>query len=292
MSSSSASPSTSTWFITGCSGGFGRELVLALLSRNQRVVATARKLDSIKDLEKKGAVLAQWDVTDELEVLQKKAKEIDELVGGVGVVVNNAGFLVAGTFEETSPADDHRQFDTNVFGFLNTTRAFLPLFRSRNSGTFVNISSIAGVQGYGASGLYCSSKFAIEGITESLAAEVSHLGIRCTIVEPGYFRTNFLGAGGPPKVVGSIADYHAVTEPMEAALNAYNGKQPGDPSKGSHLIIDAVLGEGWGKGKELPLRLPLGPDAVATLEAKARENLKILEEWREASASTNHEDVV
>lgn len=95
------SPSTSTWFITGCSGGFGRELVLALLSRNQRVVATARKLDSIKDLEQKGAVIAQWDVNDELKVLQAKAREIDEKVGGITVVVNNAGFLVPGTFEET-----------------------------------------------------------------------------------------------------------------------------------------------------------------------------------------------
>lgn len=96
----SSSP-PSTWFITGCSGGFGRQLVLALLSRNQKVVATARKIDSIKDLEEKGAVVAQWDVNDELEVLQKKAKKIDEKVGGVSVVVNNAGFLVAGTFEET-----------------------------------------------------------------------------------------------------------------------------------------------------------------------------------------------
>lgn len=97
----SSSPSPSTWFITGCSAGFGRELVLALLSRNQKVVATARKVDSIKDLEEKGAVVAQWDVNDELEVLQKKAREIDEKTGGVSVVVNNAGFMVAGTFEET-----------------------------------------------------------------------------------------------------------------------------------------------------------------------------------------------
>lgn len=129
------------------------------------------------------------------------------------------------------------------------------------------------------------------GITESLAAEISHLGLRATVVEPGYFRTNFLGAGGPPKVVGPIEDYHPISQAVEQGLIAYNGKQPGDPLKGSHLIIDAVLREGWGKDKVLPLRLPLGPDAVATLEAKARENLKILEEWKEASSSTNHDDV-
>lgn len=132
------------------------------------------------------------------------------------------------------------------------------------------------------------------GITESLAAEISHLGLRATAVEPGYFRTNFLGAttdGSPPSVVGPITDYHSITEPMQAGLNAYNGKHPGDAAKGSHFIIDAVLGEGWATGKELPVRLPLGPDAVATLEAKAKGNLKIVEEWREASSSTNHEDV-
>jgi NAD(P)-dependent dehydrogenase (short-subunit alcohol dehydrogenase family) len=154
-------------------------------------------------------------------------------------------------------------------GLLNTTRAFLPLFRSHKSRTIVNLSSIAGLRGGEAMGLYSATKFAVEGaslfrilpppsghisllrnpgITESLALEVAHLNLRALVVSPGYFRTNFL-ASGQPHAAGPIEDYKPVTIPFQASLEAYNGKQPGDAKKGVNLIIDVVLGEGQAKGK-------------------------------------------
>ncbi|KAI5477884.1 hypothetical protein MNV49_005777 [Pseudohyphozyma bogoriensis] len=282
---------TTTWFITGCSVGFGRELVLALLARKHKVVATARRLDSIRDLHRNGAFIYEWDVTEGLECLQRKAKEIDEKVGGVSVVVNNAGFYIDGALEETTPEDDKRIFDTNVFGLMNTTRAWLPHLRARKTGTIINLSSIAGLHGEGALGLYNATKFAVEGLTEALHEEISHLGLNAMVVSPGYFRTNFLASPPPPSGL-QIPDYAAISTAMRSALVAVNQNQPGDPVKGVNVIIDVVLGEGKMEGKkEMPVRLPLGRDAFGVLEDVARRAKETVEEWKGIAGDTDCDDV-
>lgn len=127
------------------------------------------------------------------------------------------------------------------------------------------------------------------GFSEALSLEVALFNIRVLIVEPGYFRTSFIGSD--PKFVGPIEDYHPITKALQQGLAAYAGKQPGDPTKGASLIIDTVLGEGLAQGKTFPLRLTLGPDAVAALEEARKKDLASLEEWREASSSTNFDDL-
>ncbi|KAM0750750.1 NAD(P)-binding protein [Meredithblackwellia eburnea MCA 4105] len=276
-----------TWMVTGASGGLGQALVMVLLSRGIPVVATARNPDSLRSLQEAGATTAKWDVTAPLELLQESARSIDEKAGGIAVLVNNAGQVVGGTLEETTPADTQLQFNTNVFGPLNTTRAFLPLFRKRRRGFIVNVSSMAGIEAGPGTGLYCASKFALEGLTESLRAEVAHLGINVVAVEPGLFRTSILDKS--PSVKGKIEDYWHVTGPKQEQLEGNSGRQRGDPEKGMALLVDAVLGEAGFSGQELPGRLPLGGDAVAVIKRKGESLLKLTEDLGPICSTTDGE---
>ncbi|KAM0754583.1 NAD-P-binding protein [Meredithblackwellia eburnea MCA 4105] len=276
----------STWLITGCSAGFGRELVLALLKKQIPVIATARKLESIKDLEAAGAIVYEWDVTSPLDQLKVKAKEIEgKVAGGVSILVNNAGYLEAGTIEETSPEQTFAQFNTNVFGLLNTTRAFLPYMRARKAGQIVNLSSIAGHVAHACGGLYAGTKHAVEALTLSLNAEISPIGLRAYTISPGGFRTKFLSRD--VQVFGPIADYHAVTGPMQNLLETHDGKQAGDPIKGARAIIDIVLAEGSAKGKTLGQTVFLGSDAAKMAKKQFDELSASIDEWNDVSASTD-----
>lgn len=287
MASTTTSPKV--WFITGCSSGFGAALALEALSRGDEVIATARNIDQLEEAKKAGADILQFDVTAPLEELHKKAQQAYDMHGRIDYLINNAGYALQGTVEELTPAESQAQFDTNVFGVLNVTRAFLPFMRAARSGVIANFGSIAGWVGYPSFGLYCGSKAAVIGISESIAQEVAGFGIRVCSVEPGYFRSSFLKPGNRIKDEGRISDYDGtVSRKVAAMMDEADSQQPGDPKKGAKVLVDVLSGK---TGKDIPLRLPLGSDAYAYIKQKCEDTLALLEEWKDLSVSTDYDNV-
>ncbi len=232
------------WFLTGASTGFGRELATALLEAGGRVVATARKPEQLAALagQYAGRVLTlPLDVTKQREVEAAVSAAIERF-GRIDVLVNNAGYGVAGAIEEVAETEFLPMFETNVFGLLRVTRAVLPHLRAQRSGTVVNLSSIGGLIGSAGFGLYQATKFAVEGISEALAAELEPLGIHVLVVEPGAFRTDFLGRSA---VVAEarIADYDGSAAKAREYVRSQSGKQKGDPVRAARAIITAVTAE-------------------------------------------------
>jgi NAD(P)-dependent dehydrogenase (short-subunit alcohol dehydrogenase family) len=262
------------WFITGASTGFGRLLAEEVLKAGGKVVATARKLDKIADLEKqypKTAKALVLDVTDAGQVDSAVTQAFAQL-GQVDVLVNNAGYGVAGAIEEVSETEFMTMFETNVFGLIRVTRAFLPHLRKQRSGHILNLSSIGGLVGGAGIGFYNSSKFAVEGLSEALAAELAPLGIHVTIVEPGPFRTDFLGRSG---VVAAtrIADYDNTAGNMRKYFADNDGKQPGDPLRAVHAMMQVV------ESPTPPLRLLLGKSALQRIRTKLDTWQKEIAAW-------------
>ena len=222
------------------------------------------------------------DVTNEAQVKAGVAQAVQRFKR-IDVLVNNAGFGLLGAIEEASAEEVERLYRTNVFGLLNVTRAVLPTMRAQRSGHVINISSVGGFRAYGGGGNYCSTKFAVEGITEALYDELKPLGIHATVVEPGYFRTDFLDKSSLATTKIEIADYaDTVGKTREHAASA-NHQQPGDPKKLGIALVKLVNME------EPPVRLPLGTDTVAAIEAKIGFIGKELEKWKELSSSTDFE---
>jgi NADP-dependent 3-hydroxy acid dehydrogenase YdfG len=251
------------WFITGASTGFGRLLAEEVLKAGGKVVATARKLDKVADLEAKYPQTAKalaLDVTDQAAIDSAVAATLAAF-GRMDVLVNNAGYGVAGAIEEVSEAELMPMFETNVFGLLKVTRAFLPQLRKQKSGHILNLSSIGGVVAGPGIGLYNATKFAVEGLSEALSAEVAPLGIRVTIIEPGPFRTDFLGRSG---VIAEkqIMDYDGTAANMRKYFSEQSGKQPGDPLRAVHAMMQVV------DSPNPPLRLLLGASALKRARAK------------------------
>ncbi len=178
-------------------------------------------------------------------------------------------------------------FNTNVFGQLAVTRAVLPYMRAQKSGIIGNMGSIAGWEGGPGCGLYCATKFAMVGVSQSLRAEVAHLNIRVVQIEPGYFRTNFLSGNHKVTAQKVIDDLRPAIDPMRGAFQAYDQNQPGDPVKGAKLIVEALTGSGRAEGRTLPSRLPIGSDAVAFIEGVLEKEKKGLDEWRDLAATTD-----
>lgn len=195
-------------------------------------------------------------------------------------------------FKLTKHSEDEvfKIFNTNVFGSLKVLRAILPHMRERKSGVVANMGSIGGWGGVIGASMYCSTKFALAGITESLRLELAPLGIDAVIIEPGYFRTNLLSPGHRTKTIDRISDYDTVMDPLRAMLNQYDRRQPGDPEKGAQLIVEILTGSGRVAGKPLPVRIPLGSDAITFIGGKCHEALKVLDDWKEISPSTDHDD--
>ena len=274
----------SVWFITGSSTGFGRSLTEAVLKQGDRVVATARKPEQLDDLVQHypdQVKAVRLDVTDPQEVRDAIAAALDAF-GRIDVVVNNAGYGSLGAIEELSDEQIRRQFDTNLFGALDVIRAVLPTLRQQGSGHILNVSSIGGFVAYGGTGIYCSTKFALEAVSEALAQEVAALGIKVTIVEPGAFRTDFNGRS-LVKPEQSIADYATTSGEFLKWIDDMDGKQPGDPDKAAAAIIQAV------HSPNPPLRLLLGADAVSLAETKLNSMRTELETWRQVSINTAFE---
>jgi len=273
------------WFITGCSTGFGRALTEAVLEQGETVVATARQLDKLNDLvlQSGNRILAlPLDVTQSADI-QTAVSQAIATFGQIDVLVNNAGYGVFGAVEEVSDTDVRRQFETNVYGALDVTRAVLPHLRRQRSGHILNISSSGGLIGFAGAGIYCASKFALEGWSEALAKEVAALGIHVTIVEPGAFRTAFNGTLISPKQ--PIADYAATSGQMLQWLQQMDGQQPGDPYKAALAMIHVV------NHANPPLRLVLGADTLAAVYAKLEALATDLADWKDISINTAFDGV-
>jgi NAD(P)-dependent dehydrogenase (short-subunit alcohol dehydrogenase family) len=271
-----------TWFITGASRGFGILIAEQALRSGDAVIATARNPQDITDRlgEQPNLLAVRLDVTREEEAHQAVAEGIKRF-GRIDVLINNAGFGVLGAVEETSASETERLFATNVFGLLNVTRAVLPHMRAQRSGRVINISSIGGYQAYMGWGVYGSTKFAVEGITEALHQELAPLGIQATVVEPGFFRTDFLDEQSLIKTRLELADYDETVGKMRAFAEAANHAQPGDPQKFAEAMLALV------NAPNPPLRLALGSDTVARIEAKNRLVAQELAEWNELALSTD-----
>lgn len=247
----------SVWLITGASSGLGRALAEAVLERGDTVVATARDTKALDDLIEKFpnlAVAARLDVTDR-ETIKQVIDDTEQRFGRIDVLVNAAGYGYLAAIEEGEDAGVRAQFDTNVFGLLNVTKAVLPGMRSRRSGCIVNLSSLGGLVAFAATGYYHATKFAVEALSESLSQELAPLGIKVLIVEPGAFRTDWAGRSMFESSV-TIDDYAETAGKRRSATRAVSGSQPGDPMKAAEAIIKAV------KAEKTPLRLLLGTSAL------------------------------
>ena len=273
---------TKTWMITGCSSGFGKVLAEAVLARGDQLVATARKAETL------GSLIARYpetakasavDVTREGSAAAAVALA-EEAFGGLDILVNNAGFGFMGAIEEATPEEYRPMFETNVFGLIETTRAALPALRRRKGARVVNFSSGAGIAGAAGYGYYNATKFAVEGLSEALAQELAPLGLAVIIVEPGPFRTEFLGRSIATAKV-EIDAYAETSGKLRHYRDTNNGRQAGDPEKAASVILKAV------DAAAPPLHLPLGPIAYSIAEKKLAAFRADLDVWRDTAIATD-----
>jgi NAD(P)-dependent dehydrogenase (short-subunit alcohol dehydrogenase family) len=273
------------WFITGVSSGLGRALAVAALAAGDTVAGSVRRIEDRKDfneLQPGRAHAFIMDVTDH-DAVTRVIQAADEAVGGIDVLVNNAGVSLQGTIEETGWTEILEQFQVNVFGPLAVIKAVLPAMRKRRRGFIVNITSLAGYATGGGTGVYAGAKLALEGISKSLSKECEDFGIQVMIVIPGAFRTE-LGTNRRA-VPNSIADYAAQNEARRTRLAAVSGQQRGDPIRAAQAIITAI------KTTQPPRRLVLGADAadyVAADLAAFGDEMKL---WDAVSRNTDFSDL-
>lgn len=262
------------WLITGCSTGFGRELAKLVLARGWRAVVTARNPAQVADIaEGHGdrALVLPLDVTQHAQVANVVA-QAKQKFGRIDALVNNAGYGYLAAIEEGEDDAVRAMFETNVFGLIDMTKAVLPVMREQGNGIIINVSSIGGLASFAATGYYHGTKYAVEGLSESLAQEVRPLGIDVMIVEPGPFRTNW--AGPSIKQSASQLDAYAATAgERRKQTAARSGNQAGDPVRGAQAIIDAAL-----SGKP-PLRLLLGKMALELAHRKLDMMRKDFDTW-------------
>lgn len=271
-----------TWFITGASRGFGALVAQRALANGDNVVATARDPRSIAvRLGEHPRLLAlALDVTAEAQAHAAAAAAAARF-GDIDVLLNNAGYGLLGAVEEATGAEVEALYRTNVFGLLAVTRAVLSQMRAQRSGRILNISSIGGYRAAAGFGVYCSTKFAVEGLSEALHAELAPLGIHVTVVEPGAFRTDFLDSTSLSVSSASIDDYNAIAGAMRGVAVGFNHQQPGDPERLAEVLLELV------GVPNPPVRLPLGSDTVAAIEAKHSADARLIETWRSVATSTD-----
>ena len=266
------------WFITGTSGGIGRELVREVLRSGDCVVATSRNPQKVAGTfpgHENQLLVVAVDLGNFDQITKALQAGISRF-GKIDVLVNNAGYGIIGAVEEANDEEIARVHETNVFGLLRVLRAVLPHFRLRRSGHIVNLSSIGGLVGLPGFGIYNSTKFAVEGISEALASELAPLGICVTIVEPGPFRTEFL-AGSLTFAGKILPDYDQTAGLTRAGAAARNGNQPGDPVRAAEAIVKAVA------SGNPPLHLLLGRFAYDQAAIKLKDLQKDMETWREVT---------
>lgn len=271
-----------TWLVTGASKGLGLILTKQLLAAGFKVAATTRDKTALENEIGPASdtfLPLAMDLGDEASV---KAAVSDTLAHfkTLDIVVNNAGFGQIGTLEELSDAEARKSFDVNVFGMLNVIRAVMPHLRAQKSGRIMNISSMAGIQGYIPGwGVYCAAKFAVAGLTEALAAEAREFGIKVTLVYPGHMRTNFLSQGSIMSPRNPIAGYVSVRKNEEMAKQQMDGQQMGDPEKAASLLIKISQLD------EPPLHFFMGEDVFQAANAKVATLQEALETWKDDTLS-------
>ncbi len=271
-----------TWFITGASRGFGTLIAQEALKAGDAVVATARNAQAVIDAvgNHPNLLAVALDVTDEAQA-HAAAKAAVKRFGRIDILLNNAGFGLLGAVEEATAAEVEAVYRTNVFGLLAVTRAVLPHMRRQRAGHVINISSIGGYTAGAGFGVYSSTKFAVEGLSESLHAELKPLGIAVTVVEPGYFRTDFLDAKSLTTSPNAMADYDGTAGAVRRKAMELSHNQPGDPAKFAAGILKLA------GAKQPPLRMPFGSDTVAAIEAKNAFVAEELKRWRDLAVSTD-----
>jgi NAD(P)-dependent dehydrogenase (short-subunit alcohol dehydrogenase family) len=273
------------WMITGVSSGFGRAVAEAALALGDTVIGTVRTPDAKAAFEAIApgrAVAMILDVTDEAAV-HAAISTAEAQTGGIDILVNNAGYGLVGGVEEASMAEIRAQFEVNVFGAIAVLQAILPFMRARRAGRILNITSVSGLVGWPSLGIYSGSKFALEGICETLAQEVAPLGIKITMIEPGGFRTEFSKASRI-RTARTIDDYDATVAQSRRILADHAGQEKGDPAKAAEAILNIAA------ESAPPLRLLLGADALGHVDLKFAAQKAEIDAWRELSQSTDFTD--
>ncbi|QEC40963.1 SDR family oxidoreductase [Pseudobacter ginsenosidimutans] len=273
------------WFVTGASKGLGLSLVKELLNKGYNVAATSRNLAELGNAvgnNSQSFLPLQMDLVDTASVAQGIQKTIDQF-GRIDVIVNNAGYGLVGAIEELTDEETRLNFDVNVFGTLNVLRAALPYMRKQGSGHILNVASVGGLVGtFPGFGIYCATKFAMHGFSESLSAELKEFGIHVTVVSPGYLRTNFLGAGSLIVPKNEIQEYSSVRNAQNNHQHNINGAQPGDPDKAASVIIEVA------SQQQPPLHLYLGADAYGLVESKLKDVKEEMEKVKALATSINY----
>jgi len=269
------------WLITGAGRGLGVDITKSALAAGFKVVATGRNTDKVAKaigISSDNLFIVKLDVTNP-QVIEAAVNSALDKFGTIDVLVNNAGNFYAGFFEELTPRQVELQIATNVYGPMNVTRAVLPIMRKNRSGQIISISSIAGLVGTEYTSAYNASKFALEGWMESLQLEVAPFGIKTTIVEPGYFRTELLEPASTTWSESKIEDYAERSTLLRSAFEGVNGKQPGDPAKLADALIKIA------NQNEPPKRWLAGADAISDTEKKITELQQQIHAYRELSLS-------
>jgi NAD(P)-dependent dehydrogenase (short-subunit alcohol dehydrogenase family) len=274
------------WIVTGAARGFGLEITRAVLASGDTVVAAVRsRPEELKtQLNHPNLHVAVLDVTNEAQAREVAADTVKKLER-IDVLVNNAGHGLLSAVEEASDEEVRRNYETNVFGLLKVTRAVLPHMRKQRSGRIINFSSVGGLIGSAGWGLYCSTKFAVEGLTESLATELGPLGIYATAVEPGYFRTNFLDGSSLTRTKNTITDYAETVGKMREFATQVSYKQPGDPAKLAAAVVRRAA------SPRPPVHLLLGRDTLTAYQTKVSSLAKEIAEWHDVITGTDYDDV-
>ncbi|WP_316231789.1 oxidoreductase [Bradyrhizobium sp. SZCCHNR1051] len=277
-----AAADSKIFLVTGVSSGLGRAFAKGALAAGHRVIGTVRRVGDAEAFAALAAGKAHplvIDVTD-FDAIPAAVAEAEKQIGAIDVLVNNAGYGHEGTLEESSLDDLQRQFAANVFGPVAMMKAVLPGMRARRRGHIVNVTSMGGFITMPGISFYCGSKFALEGISESLGKEVAAFGIRVIALAPGQFRTDWAGRS-MDRTPRSISDYDAVMDPIRAARLAKSGNQPGDPAKAAQALLALVEAE------KPPVRLFLGEDALALVEQKIEGMKAEVSVWNKLSRSTS-----
>jgi NAD(P)-dependent dehydrogenase (short-subunit alcohol dehydrogenase family) len=270
-----------TLFITGVSSGFGQALAQQALAAGHRVIGTLRDAKALQAFEAQssdahGVLL---DVTD-FAAIDAAIRQADQAFGPVDVLVNNAGYGHEGVFEESPLEEMRRQFDVNVFGAVAVTKAFVPLFRQRRRGHIINITSMGGYITLPGIAYYCGSKFALEGISETLSKELKPFGVFVTAVAPGSFRTDWAGRS-MQRSPRQIADYDALFDPIRQAREEKSGKQLGDPVKAAQAMLQLIASD------NPPAHLLLGSDALKLVREKLAQLNAEIDQWEAVTRSTD-----
>jgi NAD(P)-dependent dehydrogenase (short-subunit alcohol dehydrogenase family) len=276
-----------TWFITGASRGFGLDITKAVLASGDKVIATVRsKADELAAQFSNNANLqvVTMDVTNQQQIGTAVQQGLSNF-GRIDVLVNNAGYGLLSGVEEATDEEVKQNYEVNVFGALNVIRAILPSMRQQRSGHVINISSVGGLGAYMGWGLYGSTKFAIEGITEGLAMELAPLGIHATVVAPGFFRTNFLDESSLISSKQVIADYSETVGAMRGFAAKANRQQPGDPEKLAQAFVKLANAE------NPPVHLLLGNDTLKRFREKTAAVEQDIANWYDTVTGTDHDDV-